>query len=85
MTPPVIARPEAVAIHALSTGTADQMQQRLALACIRQKLCLEAQGSYVQGDPTATAYNEGRRAVGIGIRAVINADFKDFPEVDHGR
>ena len=40
--------------------------------------------SYVPGDQSLTAFNEGRRSVGLSIRRIISTDINDFPEVDHG-
>ncbi|GAB7024706.1 Bbp19 family protein [Salidesulfovibrio brasiliensis] len=36
--------------------------------------------TYVPGDPTATAYNEGRRAVGLEIFRVLHQDPTEFKE-----
>jgi len=81
---PAFARPEAVALRAVATGSATPDQQRLAFAAIRQKACMEDQPSYVQGDYIASAFNEGRRFVGISLRNAVAAPLTDFPEVKHG-
>lgn len=78
-----LARPEAAAIQALSAGSASEGQQRLAIAAIRQKICLEAETSFVPDKPDVSAHNEGRRAVGVAIRKVIGTSLDQFPEVKH--
>lgn len=79
-----ITKPEAASLRALATGTADATQQRLALACIRQKICFVDQSSFAGPDTHQSAFNEGKRAVGIEIRRVICAPLSEFQEVDHG-
>ncbi len=83
--PVPVLRPEASAIKALAQGMADERQQKLALACIGQKISLMEEPSFHPENAQLTAFNEGRRSVGLSIRRIIGADINDFPEVDHGR
>jgi hypothetical protein len=85
--PAAFARPEASAIRACANGTADERQQKLAIAAIAQKACLIDEISYVPGGPEAeraTSFAEGRRFVGAQIRRAIKIPLTEFPEVDHG-
>lgn len=64
----------AFAIKALSTGTANDGQQKAALAWILFDVCRLREPSFAPGEkPLETAFNEGRRHVGLMIAGAIEA------------
>ena len=64
----------AFAIKALSNGTANDGQQKTALAWILFDVCRLREPSFVPGEkPLETAFNEGRRHVGLMIAGAIVA------------
>lgn len=64
----------AMALKALSQGNANEGQQKTALEYILFSACRLRDPSYVEGEKSlATAYNEGRRAVGLLIAGAIQS------------
>ena len=73
-------RSDAAAIQALSRGTANDGQQRLALKCIIEELC----GTYdMTYDPEGhTAFNEGRRSVGRALVGTIQTSLASIVDAE---
>ena len=64
----------AFAIKALSNGTANDGQQKTALSWILFDVCRLRDPSFAPGEkPLETAFNEGRRHVGLMIAGAIEA------------
>jgi hypothetical protein len=72
-TPDVTAA-EGMSIKALADGRATPDQQRRALAFIIERICRVDEPSFVldqHGGDRASAYVEGRRSVGMTLRALL--------------
>lgn len=69
---PVLTHSEIVAIQQLEQGAADQYQQRVAWACIREKLCGAEIMSFWPGEDgrRATDFHEGKRWVALQLRRI---------------
>ncbi len=78
-----LAKPEAKAVQAVATGSATPEQQRLFFAALRQKFCIE-DGVSMASTPELTAFNEGRRFVGVMVGLTARTSLSVFPEVKHG-
>lgn len=59
---------------ALESGTASDDQQKLALKYLLTEICRAYDLSYIPGDTHATAFAEGKRAVGLEIITMLNVD-----------
>lgn len=57
---------DAIAVKAVASGTADEVQQRRAMEWILNGLCRIRDLSYTES-PRDTDFNEGRRFVGLEI------------------
>ena len=68
--------PEALAIKSLATGTANDIQQKLALRWIIEKVAMTYDQSFVPDDPNGrvAAFIEGRRSVGNQIVKLMRVD-----------
>lgn len=67
MALPALDEHEVSALKALNLGTANEDQQKKAVDTILKKLCRINQLSYVEGDPSARDFNEGRKKVGFDL------------------
>jgi hypothetical protein len=68
-----VTRDEQLALKALATGTANDVQQKAALGCIIGKISGYYGLSVTGPEPTSVFFMEGRRYVGGTITGVINA------------
>ncbi len=70
---PTIPKETAFALKALAAGTANEGQQKAALAFILFTACDIRSPSYTQSDAYHTAFNEGRRYAGLIIAGAVEA------------
>ena len=63
---------EFAAIRAVAAGTADEYNQRLAIAAIIHKVCRHGDLAFVPGAPDETAFFNGRQFVGTRLLRIIN-------------
>lgn len=71
---PNITEAEGFAIKALAAGTATDEQQKRALNFIIERISRVDEPSFVldaHGGDRATSYVEGRKAVGLALRAIL--------------
>lgn len=61
------------ALRSMKTGTANEGQQIAALNFIINDLCLTFSSAYVSEKPHDTAFNEGKRKVGLEILQILNS------------
>jgi len=71
---------DATAVQALFDGRADEEQQRRAIRWILDGPCRVHDLSYVPGDPTATAFNEGSRWVAKQIGELLKTNIPGLIE-----
>jgi hypothetical protein len=72
---PISTVAEVMAVRACIDGVANADQQKLCMNWIGREAARVADGSYRPGEqPLATAFNEGRRYVGILIRYMLLPD-----------
>lgn len=71
-----------VAIQALFNGTASEDEQRRAYRWIVESAAGVRNVSYVKGDPHDTAFNEGRRFVGLEISKLAAMDLNQAREAN---
>ncbi len=64
------------AIKGLAAGTANEDQQNRSLMWIIEHACQAEYTSYTKGDPYETAFNEGRRFVGLEIKKLMQSDME---------
>lgn len=69
---------EALALSAMSRGEADGGLQQIALAWIL-KISSVHELTYVPGDAQHTAFNEGRRFVGLALMRAMDLDAVTLP------
>lgn len=62
------------AFQALEAGNANELQQKKALDWLLIKLCKTYDMSYRPGDQMATAFAEGRRAVGLEVVTMLKVN-----------
>lgn len=70
------------AIKALAAGTANEDQQDRAYRWILSDACQVRNVSYVRGDSHETAFNEGRRFVGLEIIKMTAASLDELRRGD---
>ena len=73
---PLLALPEldehdVFALKALNNGVATKEQQERAVDVILKKVCRINMLSYVEGDPSARDFNEGRKKVAYDLLTVF--------------
>jgi hypothetical protein len=78
--PKTYAVAEVAAIKAVANGTADEHQQRRAMAFILLKVCRVDDEPFCPGEEGRrnTDFALGMRRVGTFVRSLINADIKKF-------
>ena len=67
---PQLTRDEVVAIKCMENGTANDLQQKLAIDVIRKKLCMIG-GLEFDLDERLSAFNGGKRFVGLQLNYLI--------------
>ena len=83
MKPPLL-RADMLCVRALSDGSATKDQQMRALAVIVNQLCQTNDASYAPTDRD-TAFNEGRRDVGLKIRKIAEGKASKIFDIVEGR
>lgn len=68
--------------RALQQGKATEIQQKAAWHWLMQKACRVSETTFWPGDPTATAFLEGRRSIGVDAVALIEAPIKEEKKTD---
>lgn len=74
---PSLTKEEAVSIKALASGTANDIQQKLAYETIRKKLCDLYQPEF-HYDERVSAFNGGKRWVGLTMTMIVAEPFDKF-------
>jgi hypothetical protein len=67
---PELTKEEVVAIKCMENGTANDIQQKLAIDVIRKKLCMIG-GLEFDVDERLSAFNGGKRLVGLQLNYLI--------------
>ena len=67
---PSLTKEEVVAIKCMNNGTANDIQQKIAIDTIRKKLCMIG-GLEFDTDERISAFNGGKRFVGLQLNYLI--------------
>lgn len=71
---PDLTREEIIAIKCLYSGSANDVQQKLAIETVMTKFCIIG-GLEFDPDDRMTAFNGGKRLVGLQLLHIINTPF----------
>jgi len=66
------------AFQAIEDGVASDNQQKQALAWLINSVCHTYDMSYIPGDTHATAFAEGKRAVGLEIVTMLKVNVTEI-------